>query len=212
MFSFQNPLVLFPSVVNLPKMWEDSNFVLKYTRPKSSSGQEIGRKGSGNILFSCSVMSNSLWLHGLHHARLPHPSLSPWVCLNSCPLSQWCYIPSHPLLLSSPFPFSLSQHQDFFQWVDSSYQVAKGVEFQLQDQSFQWIFRVISFRINWFALLAVQGTLRSLLQHYNLKASVLQCSGFFMVPLPHLYMTTEKTIALTIWTHVNKMISCLGLS
>ena len=68
---------------------------------------------------------------------------------------------------------------------------------------------LISFRINWFALLAVQGTLRSLLQHHNLKASILQCSGFFMVQLLHLYMMTEKNITLTIWTFVNKMMSLL---
>ena len=66
------------------------------------------------------------------------------------------------------------------------------MELQLQHQSFQWL---ISFRIDWFSLLAVQGTLKSLLQHHNLKASVLQCSAFFMVQLSHPYMTTGKTIA-----------------
>ena len=66
---------------------------------------------------------------------------------------------------------------------------------------------LISFRIDWFDLLAVQGTLKSLLQHHNLKASVLQCSAFFMVQLSHLYMTTGKTIALTIWTIFNKVTS-----
>ena len=66
---------------------------------------------------------------------------------------------------------------------------------------------LISFTVDWFGLLAIQGTLKSLLQHHNLKASVLQCSAFFMVQLSHLYMTTGKTIALTIWTIFNKVTS-----
>ena len=68
---------------------------------------------------------------------------------------------------------------------------------------------LISFRINWFDLLAVQGTLKNLLQHHSSKASILQCSAFFLVQLSHLYMTTGKTIALTIWTLVGKAISLL---
>ena len=68
---------------------------------------------------------------------------------------------------------------------------------------------LISFRINWFDLLAVQGTLKSLLQHHNLKASILQCSAFFMVQISHPYMTTGKTIALTIQTYVGKMMPLL---
>ena len=66
---------------------------------------------------------------------------------------------------------------------------------------------LISFRIDWFDLLAVQGTLKSLLQHYSLKASILQHSAFFMVQLSHPYMTTGKTKALTIWTFVSKVTS-----
>ena len=68
---------------------------------------------------------------------------------------------------------------------------------------------LISFRMNWFDLLAVQGTLKSLLQHYSLKASILQCSAFFMVQLSHPYMTTRKAIALTICTSVSKVMSLL---
>ena len=112
--------------------------------------------------------------------------------------------PSHPLSSPSPPAFSLSQNQGLFQWVSSSHQVAKVLEFQLQHQSFQWIFR-----IDWFDLLAVQGTLKSLLQHYSSWVSVLQCSAFFMVQLSHLYMTAGKPIALSIWTFVGKMISLL---
>ena len=91
--------------------------------------------------FSRSVVSNSLWPHGLQHARLPCPSTTPGAYSNSCPLSQWC----HPTISSSVVPFSsclnLSQHQGLFQWVSSSHQVTKGLEFQLEHQSFQWIFR-----------------------------------------------------------------------
>ena len=78
------------------------------------------------------------------------------------------------------------------------------MEFQLQDQS-----GLISFRIDWFDPLAVQGTLKSLLQHHSSKASVLWCSAFIMVQLSHLYMTSGKTIALTRWTFVGKVMSQL---
>ena len=75
--------------------------------------------------------------------------------------------PSHPLLSPSPPDFNLSQHQGLFQWVSSSHQVAKELEFQLQHQSFQWIFRTDFFRMDWLDLLAVKGTLKSLLQHHS---------------------------------------------
>jgi len=93
-------------------------------------------------LFSHSIMSNSLWPHGLQHARLPCPSLSPGDFSNSCPLRQWC----HPTISSSVTFFSsclnLYQHQGLFQWVSTSHLVAKVLELQLQHQSFQWVFRV----------------------------------------------------------------------
>ena len=106
----------------------------------------------------------------------------------------------NPLLPSSPFAFNLYQHQGLFPWVGYLHQVTKVLEFQLPHQSLQWIFRVDSFRIDWFNFLSVQGTLKSLPQHHNLKASILRCSTFFMVQLSHPYMTTGNTIALTIWT------------
>ena len=95
-----------------------------------------------SVQFSRSVMSNSLWRYGLQHARLPCPSSTPGVCSNSCPSNWWC----HEAISSSVVPFfsclSLSQHQGLFQWVSSSHHVAKVLEFQLQHQSFQWIFRI----------------------------------------------------------------------
>ena len=91
--------------------------------------------------------------------------------------------PSHPLSSPSPPALNLSQGQGLFQWVSSSHQVAKVLEFQLQHLSFQWTPRLISFRMDWLDLLAVQGTLKSLLQHHSLKASILQLSVFFIVQL-----------------------------
>ena len=78
--------------------------------------------------------------------------------------------PSHPLSSPSPLAPNPSQHQGLFQWVSSSHQMAEVLELQLQHQSFQCIFGLISFRINWMALLSVQGTLKSLLQHHGSKA------------------------------------------
>ena len=95
-----------------------------------------------SVQFIHSVMSNSLQLHGLQHARHPCPSPTPRAYSDSCPLSRWCHPTSHPLLFPSPPTFNLPQHQGLFQWVSYSHQVAKGLEFQLQHQSFQWIFRV----------------------------------------------------------------------
>ena len=92
--------------------------------------------------FSHSVLSNSLLPHGLQHTRPPCPSPTIGVYSNSCPLS-WC---CHPTISSSFFPFSshlnLSQHQGLFKWVSSLHQAAKVLEFQLQHQSFQWLFRI----------------------------------------------------------------------
>ena len=113
--------------------------------------------------------------------------------------------PSHPLSSSSPPDFKLSQHQSLYQWVSSSHQVTKIFEFQLQHQSFQWI----SFRVDWFDILEVQGTLKSLFEHHSSKASILRHSAFFMVQLSHSYLTTGKTIALTRRTFISKVMSLL---
>ena len=116
--------------------------------------------------------------------------------------------PSQPLLSPYPLALSLFQHQSLFQWVSSSNQAAKVLEFQLQNQTFQWIFR--SFRIDWFDFLAVQRTLKSLLQHHSSKASILRHSAFFLVQLSHPYMTTgKKYIYLTIEIFVGKVMPLL---
>ena len=151
--------------------------------------------------FSCSIMFDSLQPHGLQRPRPPCPSPTPRVHSTHVHWVNDAVQPSHPLLSpTAPAPY-LSQHQSLFQWVNSSHQVAKVLEFQLQHQSFQWTPRT--------DLLAVQGTLKSLLQHHSSKASILRHSAFFTVQLSHPYMTTGKTIALTRQTFVGKVTSLL---
>ena len=117
--------------------------------------------------------------------------------------------PSHPLSSPSPPALNVSQHQGLFQWVSPSHQVAKVLEFQLQHQSFQWIFRLMSFRMDWLDLLAVQGTFKGLRQHHSSKPSILWCSAVLLVQLSHPYMTTGKTIALIRQTFVGKVMYLL---
>ena len=119
--------------------------------------------------------------------------------------------PSHSLSSPSPTAFNLSQHEDLFKRVSFSHQVVKLLEIQLQHKlkySNEYS-GLISFRIDWLDILAVQGTLKSLLQHHSSKASILWYSAFFIVQLSHPYMTTGKTIALTKWTFVGKVMSLL---
>ena len=131
-----------------------------------------------SVQFSHSVVSDSLQPHESQHTRPPCPSPTPGVYSNSCP-SSWWY---HPAISSSVIPFSScpnpSQNQGIFQRVSSSHEVAKVLEFQLQHQSFQWTPRTDLFRMDWLDLLAVQGTLKSLLQHHSSKASIFQCSAY----------------------------------
>ena len=154
-------------------------------------------------------MSDSLRTHELRHARPPCPSQTPRVHPDSRPLSQWC----HPAISSSVVPFSscpqslpasesfpMSQH---FAWVGQS----TGVSFSFSIIPSKEIPGLICFRMDWLHLLAVQGTLKSLLQHHSSKASILRHSAFFTVQLSHPYMTTGKTIALTRRTFVGKVMS-----
>ena len=105
---------------------------------------------------------------------------------------------------SSPPAFNLSQHQGLFQRIPSSHQVVKVLELQHQSSEYSGL---IFFRMDWLDLLAVQGTLKSLLQHHSSKASILLHSAFFIVQLSHPYMTAGKTIALTRQTFVDKITS-----
>ena len=117
--------------------------------------------------------------------------------LNSCTSSRWC----HPAISSSVVPFPPaphpSQHQSLFPWVNSLHFWPKYWSFSVSIIPSKEHPGLISFRMDWLDVLAVQGTLKSLLQHHSLKASILRCSAFFTGQLSQLYVTTGKTIALT---------------
>ena len=139
--------------------------------------------------FSCSVVSDSLRPHGRQHARLPCPSPTPGACSNSCPLSRRC----HLAISSSVVPFS-SRLQSFpaleFFSKESVLRMRwpKNWSFSFSISPSNEYSGLISFRMDWFDL-AVQGTLKSLLQHHSSKASILQRSAFFPVQLSHPDMT-----------------------
>ena len=116
---------------------------------------------------------------------------------------------SHPLSFPSPPAFNLSQHLGLFQWVNSLHQVAKVWSFSFSISLSNEYSGLISFRMDWLDLHAVQRTLKSLLQHHTSKASIFWHSAFFIVQLSHPYMTTGKTIALTRWTFVDNVMSLL---
>ena len=171
----------------------------------------------GSVQFSHWVVSDSLWPHRLQQARLPCPSPIPRAYSNSCPSSRWC----HPTISSSVTPF-YSCPQSF----PASRSFRMSQLFISGGQSIGASASVLPMTIqNWFPLglsgwisFAVQGTLKSLLQHHSSKASILWCSAFFILQLSHPYMTTGKTIALTRRTFVGKVthlcffICCLGWS
>ena len=151
-------------------------------------------------------MSNSLWPHEPQHTRPPCPSPTARIYPNPCPLSWWCHptiSSGDPLLLPSIF---------------SSIRVLSSESALRIRWPKYWRFcfnispsnehpGLISFRMDWLDILAVQGTLKSLLQHHSLKTSILQRSAFFTVQLSHPYMTTGKTIAFTRQTFVDKVMS-----
>ena len=130
-----------------------------------------------SVQFSCSVESDSLWPHGLQHARLPCPLPTPRTCSNSYPLSQWCHPTISPFVVpSSVFPTSVFPtirvfsnesvlHIRWPKYWSFSFNINPSNEYS----------GLISFRIAWFDLRAAQEILKSLLQHHSSKASVLQC-------------------------------------
>ena len=129
-----------------------------------------------SVQFSHSVVSDSLQPHEPQHSRPPCPSPIPGDCSNSCPWVGDAIQPSHLLSSRSPPAFNLSQHQGLFQWV----RWPKYWSFSFSISPFNKYSGLISFRMDWLDLLAVQGTLKSLLQHHSSKTSILQCSAFFI--------------------------------
>ena len=144
-----------------------------------------------SVQFSPSVMSDSLWPHRLQHARLPCLSPTPRACPNSCLSSWWC----HPTISSSVIPFSSClqsfpalgsfQMSQFF--TSGSKVLEAKASASVLPKNFQDWFPL---GLDWLDLFAVQGTLKSLLQHHSSKASILQHSAFFLVQLSHPYMTS----------------------
>ena len=161
-----------------------------------------------SVQFSRSVVSDSLRPHELQHARPPCPLPTPRVYSNSSPLSRWW----HPTISSSVVPFSACP-QSFP--ASGSYSNESALHLRWPEY---WSFNIspsneysglISLKMDWFDLLAVQGTLKSLLQHHSSKASIFWHSAFFIVQLSHPYVTTGKTIALTRWIFVDKVMFLL---
>ena len=161
------------------------------------------------MLFSCSVVTDSLQPHGLqyHQASLSFTifrSLLKLTSIESVKPSNHLIL-CHPILLPSVFPsirvFSndLVPHIRWPKYWNFSFSITPSNEYS----------GLISFRIDWFDLITVQGILKSILQHHSSKASILQHSAFVMVQLSHPYMTTGKTIALTRWTIVGKVMFLL---
>ena len=160
--------------------------------------------------FSRSVVSDSLQPHESQHARPPCPSPTPGAYPNPCPLSRWCHLAIsssvvpfssclQPLPASRSFPMS-----QLFAWGGQS---IGSFSFSISPSNEHT--GLISFRMDWLDFPAVQGILKSLLQHHSSKASILRHSAFFTVQLSHPYVTTGKTIALTRRTFVDKVMSLL---
>ena len=148
--------------------------------------------------FSCSVVSDSLQLHRLQHAKLPCPLPTSRAYSDSSPSSRWC----HPTISSSVIPFfsclqSFPASGSFLmnQFFTSGGQSIGSFSFSISPSKEHS--GLLSFRMDWLDLLAVQGTLKSLLQHHSSKASIIWHSAFFIAQLSHPYTTTGKTIALT---------------
>ena len=147
-------------------------------------------------------MSNALQPHGLQHTRLPCPSPTPGTCSNSCLFNWWCHPSNHlllccPLLLLPSISLSIrvfsnesALHIRWPKYWSFSFNISPSNEY----------LGLISFRMDWLDLLAVQGTFKSFLQYHSSKTSILWHSAFFIVQLSHPYMTNGKSITLTRWT------------
>ena len=174
----------------------------------SKIAKSLERLQFSSVQFSHSLVSDSLRPHESQYARPPCPSPTPGVYSNSCPSSWWCHpaISSSvvPLLLLPPIPPSIrvfsNQSTLRMRWPkywSFSFSISPSNEHP----------GLISFRMEWLDLFAIQRTLKSL-QHHSSKASIFQRSALFTVQLSHPYMTTGKTIALTRWTFVGKQCLC----
>ena len=170
------------------------------------SKEEKTKSNISSVAQSCLTLRP----HESQHARPPCVSPTPGVYSNPCPSSQWC----HPAISSSVLPFSSCPQSlqasgsfpmsQLFPWGGQSIGVSASASVPSNEHP-----GLISFRMDWLDLLAVQGALKSLIQHHNSKASIFWLSAFLTVQLSHPYMTTGKTIALTRQTFVGKVMSLL---
>ena len=171
--------------------WGDAYYGKSYILKQKPGLTLICSYSTPNCCLSVAVMSTSLWPHGLQHPRLS--------CLLEFAQTHVHWVgdaiqPSHPLSCLSPPALNFSQLQGLLQWVRWSqywnFSVSPSSEYS----------GLISFKTDWFDLLAVQGTLKSHIQHHRSETPILPCLVFFMIQLSDPYKTTGKTIALTIWT------------
>ena len=162
------------------------------------------------VQFSPSAVSSSLQHHGPQHAGQASLSITNSQSLLKL-TSMESVMPSNHLILLSPSPPapSPSQHRVFSNESTLRMRWPKYWSFSFSISPSNECSGLICIRIDWFDLLAVQGTLQNLLQHHSSKASILQCSAFFIVELSHPYMNTGETIALSRWTFVSKVLSLL---
>ena len=183
--------------------------IIKTPRKLSVRGNFICLKSLSSVQFSHSVVSDSLQPHGAE-CQASLSIINSWnllklMSIESVMLSNHLILCRPLLLLPSIFPsIRVFSNQSAFcirgpKYWNFSFSISPSNEYS----------GLISFRIDWFNLLAVQGTLRSLLQHHSSKASVLWHSAFFMIQLSHPYTTTGKTAALTRWAFVGKVMSLL---
>ena len=155
---------------------------IKRNKRNTKASENNYKNGNKYIQFSHSVVSDSLWSHGLQHARPPCPSPTPGVYSNACPLSCWC----HPAISPSVIPFSCHLHSfpasGSFQMSQFFASGGQSIGVSASASVLPMNTGLISFRMDWLDLLAVQGTLKSLLQQHSSKASILQhsalCSNF----------------------------------
>ena len=159
--------------------------------------------------FSHSVVSDSLWPHGLQHARPPSPTPTPRIYPNSCPLNLWCHPTISSSVVSFPLPSIIPRIRVFANNSVLHIRWPKYWSFNFSINPSNKYSGLISFKMDWLDLLAVQGALKSLLQHHSSKASILWHSAFFKVQLSYPCMTTGKTITVTRWTFVGKAMSLL---
>ena len=170
------------------------------------------------------MATNIIYPFSLQFSRCcVRPFATPWIAARQAslsiinsrsplkPIPIELVMPSNHLTMLSPSPpaLNLSQHQGLLQWVSFSHQVAKYWSFSFNISPSTEHLRLISFRMDLLDLLAVQGTLKSLLQHHSSKVSILLHSGFFIGQLSHPYMTTGNKKALTRQTFVDKVMSLL---